>query len=111
MSLKPDTVDRGMDLPRFKDQVSPVAAGRRPHDADDRLGSDPPQFKHQLDRILAEEEVPMAEATPVTAATYSSPPITPSCIEERLLRLEAQQQQQQGRPPTPSTTTTGSAAT
>jgi Leucine-rich repeat (LRR) protein len=104
-----------MDLPRFKDQVSPVAAGPRSHDADDRRGSsDPPQFKHQVDRILAEEEVPMAEATPVTASSssFSSPPITTSRIEERLLRLETQQQQHPGGRPAPApSTTTGSTAT
>jgi Leucine rich repeat len=107
MSLKPDTVD-------------PVGAGPRPHDNDDRRGSDPPPFKHQVDRILAEEEVPMAEATPVVADS-SSASITTNRIEGLLLRLEAQldperervanpQQQEQGeRPPAPSTTT-GSAA-
>jgi Leucine rich repeat len=94
---------RGMDLlPQFKDQVSPVAPGPRPQK--DRRGSDPPpQFKnHQVGRMA--EEVPLAEATPVVADSFSPRRLTPSRIEERLLRLE-QQQQGGRRTPAPSTTT------
>jgi hypothetical protein len=129
MSLKPAAVDppphedrRGTDLPQFKDQVSPFAAGPHPP-RNDRRGTDPPQFNHQLGRVAG--EVPLAEATPVAASL----PITSDSNTERLLRLQKekleaqlelerqrvenlqQQQRHQQRGGRPiSASTTGSAA-
>jgi hypothetical protein len=114
------------DLPRFKDQVSPPAVAAGPH-----------PFKHQqVGRILT-EEVPLAEATPVSAISSSYPITTTNRIGERplepegerLANLQPQQQReahqlvlererereanlpQNGRPPAAPSETTGSAAT